>query len=77
MIQEAKVYRVEHQGKTFQFLNREAAEIFVNKIIKDKEDFNNLVDFVRLWDFNSPEELSNIIVNNYKKLNPLVEACLY
>lgn len=75
MIQEATVYRVEHDGKVYQFVSRERAEDFSNYII-ERKSFNNLVNFIERWEFKNAAELANIIVNNYSTLTPLVEACL-
>lgn len=76
MIQEAKVFRVEHEGKVYQFISREKAEDFVNFII-ERKSFNNLVEFIERWEFKNPQDLANIIVNNFNTLKPLVEACLF
>ena len=74
MIQEAKVYRVEHVGKVYQFQTRENAESFVNFII-ERKSLEDLAQYIANWDFQTPKELANLIVDNFNTLKPLVEAC--
>jgi len=74
MIQEAKVYRVEHDGKVYQFQTRENAESFVNFII-ERKSLEDLAQYIANWDFQTPKELANLIVDNFNTLKPLVEAC--
>ena len=74
MIQEAKVYRVEHDGKVYQFQTRENAESFVNFII-ERKSLEDLAQYIANWDFQTPKDLANLIVDNFNTLKPLVEAC--
>ena len=74
MIQEAKVYRVEHDGKVYQFQTRETAESFVNFII-ERKSLEDLAQYIANWDFQTPKDLANLIVDNFNTLKPLVEAC--
>ena len=74
MIQEAKVYKVEHEGKVYQFQTRENAESFVNFII-ERRNLEDLAKYIANWDFQTPKDLANLIVDNFNTLKPLVEAC--
>ena len=74
MIQEAKGYRVEHDGKVYQFQTRENAESFVNFII-ERKSLEDLAQYIANWDFQTPKDLANLIVDNFNTLKPLVEAC--
>ena len=74
MIQEAKVYKVEHEGKVYQFQTRENAESFVNFII-ERKSLEDLAQYIANWDFQTPKDLANLIVDNFNTLKPLVEAC--